>query len=155
MSYRFSLVVVATGLMARVAAAESLWPEFRGPTGQGHSTATGLPLEWGPKKNIVWRSELPGRAWSSPVAASGKIFVTNARLLNEKEPGQGVSLRVLMLNATSGRVVWNVETFRQTAPDALQMHDKNSHASPTALFENGRIYAHFGHHGTACVDETG
>ncbi|MBI4625385.1 MAG: PQQ-binding-like beta-propeller repeat protein, partial [Verrucomicrobia bacterium] len=57
--------------------------------------------------------------------------------------------------AASGRVVWNVEMFRQTAPDALQMHDKNSHASPTALFENGRIYAHFGHHGTACVDETG
>lgn len=43
------------------------WPEFRGPDKQGHSTATGLPTEWSERKNVAWKAELPGRAWSSPV----------------------------------------------------------------------------------------
>ena len=30
------------------------WPEFRGPTGQGHSSETGLPLTWGESRNISW-----------------------------------------------------------------------------------------------------
>lgn len=154
-SRRWATAVFAAALMSVTACAESLWPEFRGPTGQGHSTATGLPIEWGPEKNIVWRTELPGRAWSSPVVAHGKIFVTTARALRDSEPEHGVSLHVLALNAASGKVEWDVETLRQSAPDALKMHAKNSQASPTVVYEPGRIYAHFGHHGTACVDESG
>ncbi len=133
--------------------AESAWPEFRGPAGQGHSSATDLPLEWGPNKNIIWRAALPGRAWSSPVFANGKIFVTNATALEGAAPG--VSLRVVALAAATGKVLWEVELLRASTPSALEMHEKNSHASPTAVHENGRIYAHFGHHGTGCVDEDG
>ncbi|MDA0841654.1 MAG: serine/threonine protein kinase, partial [Planctomycetota bacterium] len=42
------------------------WPQYRGPSGNGHSTETGLPLEWGPEKNIKWRAPLPGPGNSSP-----------------------------------------------------------------------------------------
>jgi outer membrane protein assembly factor BamB len=152
---RWCLPFLAAALLARVAAAETLWTEFRGPTGQGHSTAVGLPLEWGPAKNLVWRTELPGQAWSSPVVANGKIFLTNAVLLDEEKPELGVSLRVLALNAASGKVLWDQEVLKETDPAAMRKHDKNSHASPTPIYEKGRIYAHFGHHGTACVDEAG
>jgi outer membrane protein assembly factor BamB len=44
--------------------------------------------------------------------------------------------------------------FQQPA-DAPKPHTKNSHASPTPLVENDRIYVHFGHAGTACLDRTG
>src|SRR5438445_12184685 len=54
------------------------WPEFRGPTQDGHSTATGLPTEWGPEKNIVWKTPLPGKAWSSPIVAGARNQVANA-----------------------------------------------------------------------------
>ncbi len=27
------------------------WPQFRGPTAQGHSSGTGLPLEWTTKES--------------------------------------------------------------------------------------------------------
>jgi len=149
------LAFLAAGLAAGVAAAEPRWTEFRGPTGQGHSTAAGLPLEWGPGKNVVWRTALPGLAWSSPITANGKIYLTNAVDVNADAPEAGVSLRVLALDAATGKRLWDQEIFRQTDPVALRKHDKNSHASPTPIWENGRIYAHFGHHGSACIDETG
>lgn len=153
--HRLGLALFAAGLAAGVASAETLWAEFRGPTGQGHSTAVGLPLEWGPEKNVVWRAALPGQAWSSPVVANGKIFLTNAVMVDAEKPEAGVSLRVLALNAASGKTLWDLEVFRDLDPVALQKHDKNSHASPTPIFENGKIYAHFGPHGTACVTDEG
>lgn len=149
------LALIVAGLTSGVATAETLWAEFRGPTGQGHSTAVGLPTEWAPDKNILWRAELPGLAWSSPVVAKGRIFLTNAVPVSDDDPAQGVSLRVLALHAVTGKTLWDVEVIKQTDPEALRMHGKNSHASPSPIYQNGRIYAHFGHHGTACVDEAG
>jgi outer membrane protein assembly factor BamB len=96
-----------------------------------------------------------GLAWSSPIHAGGRVFVTNARQVDPEAPEPAVSLRVAALQASTGRLLWDVEVFRATDPAALRKHDKNSHASPTPLFEAGRIYAHFGHHGTACLDEAG
>lgn len=149
------LFLVASCLTPAPAGAESLWPEFRGPTAQGHSLAKGLPTEWSPQKNIVWRTELPGRAWSSPVVANGKIILTNAIPLADGDETKGVSLRVFTVDAATGRPGWDVEIFQVTDEAALKMHRKNSQASPSVIYESGRIYAHFGHHGTACVDETG
>ena len=134
--------------------AEALWPEFRGPTAQGHSTAKGLPTEWGADKNIVWRSEIPGRGWSSPIVANGRVFFTYGIALGEAADA-GTGMHVIALEATSGKVVWDKEVFQQTDPKLLRLHQKNSQASPTPIFENGKIYAHFGQHGTACLTETG
>lgn len=132
------------------------WPEFRGPTMQGHSTATGLPTEWSPEKNIVWKAALPGRAWSSPIVIGDRIFLTNAvGAKDSTDPHDTYSLRVLALNAADGKVVWDTEVFSVVQPHTQGVHGKNSYASPTPIFEDGRIYAHFGHFGTACVDDTG
>lgn len=132
------------------------WPEFRGPTRDGHSTATGLPVEWSPTKNLVWKAELPGRAWSSPIVMGDRIYLTNAvGATDSTNPQDTYSLRLLALNAVDGKVLWDVEVFHVEHPHALGVHGKNSYASPTPVYEDGRIYAHFGHFGTACVDETG
>lgn len=34
------------------------WPEFRGPSGQGHSAERGLPLTWSETKNVKWKTAL-------------------------------------------------------------------------------------------------
>jgi outer membrane protein assembly factor BamB len=104
----------------------------------------------------VWKAELPGRAWSSPIVVGDRIFLTNA--VGDKDstdPHDTFSLRVLALNAADGKVIWDTEVFRIENPQTLGVHGKNSYASPTPIFEDGRIYAHFGHLGTACVDENG
>ena len=60
--------------MATLACAED-WPRFRGPNGSGVSDATGLPTEFGPKQNLVWRAAVPmGR--SSPIVVKDRIYLT-------------------------------------------------------------------------------
>ena len=52
------------------------WAQFRGPSGQGASNETGLPVTWSDAKNIVWRTELPGFGASSPVSLGDDLYVT-------------------------------------------------------------------------------
>ncbi|HYE31080.1 MAG TPA: PQQ-binding-like beta-propeller repeat protein [Methylomirabilota bacterium] len=126
------------------------WPQFRGPTHQGHSTDRNIPTEWGPDKNVAWKTEIPGGGWSSPSVVQGKVYLTTAI-----KEGDGLSLRALCLNAATGKILWNTEVFGPAEAQASYIHNKNSHASPTPLIENGKVYVHFGHQGTACLDTSG
>jgi len=135
---------------ARVASLNALdWPEFRGPTGQGISTRTDLPLTWDATKGVAWKSAIPGAGWSSPSLQGGKIFLTTA-----VKTGNGLSLRALAVNEKDGRILWNNEVIAHEA-GAPNIHGKNSHASPTAIASGDRIYVHFGTLGTACLDLDG
>lgn len=134
------------------------WPQFRGPTEDGHATAKELPTEWSREKNIAWRTEIPGRGWSSPALHKGRIYLTTAVVTagEESSPKADRSLRAVCLDAASGHIVWDREVFTQngaTAPDSI--HRKNGHASPTPLIDGNRLYVHFGHQGTACLDLSG
>ncbi len=129
------------------------WPEFRGPTGQGLSAASGVPVKWSATENVAWKQAIPGRGWSSPVLVDGRIYVTTGVPL--ELAGGGVSLRVLCVEAASGNIVWNVEALQGTVDEAKAMNEKNSVASPTPLVSAGRVYVHFGHMGTAALDLVG
>ncbi len=144
------LTTLLLSLAASLPAATQDWPEFRGPQAQGSSTATGLPQEWSPTAHIAWKVPVAGIGWSSPVVIGDRIFLTSAVPVGGEEiPTADRSLRALALDAATGKPVWDVELFTATAPKA---HRKNSHASPTPVFEDGKLYVHFGHLGTACLD---
>lgn len=128
------------------------WPEFRGPTAQGHSSATGLPIRWSATQNVVWKSALPGVGWSSPVVVDGVIYLTTAVAEGEDSVEANRSLRAIALSGETGSILWDVEVFQQKAENAPRIHKKNSHASPTPVWEEGRLYVHFGHQGTACLN---
>jgi hypothetical protein len=130
------------------------WPQFRGPTGQGISTEKNLPSEWGPEKNVVWKTAIPGLGWSSPILFKGKLYLTTAVPKSDDEKADQ-SLRVLCVDAKSGNIDWNEEVFVQDGESAPGIHGKNSHASPTPLLVNNRLYVHFGHMGTACYSLDG
>lgn len=112
----------------------------------GHSDASGIPLQWSKRQNVAWKSEIEGAGWSSPVVADGKVFLTSA-----VEKGSRLSLRAIALDADSGEPAWDVEVL---TPKEVKMHKKNSQASPTPVFEDGKLYVHFGHYGTACLNAT-
>lgn len=125
------------------------WPEFRGPTGQGLSTADSLPVEWGPDRNITWKVAIPGKGWSSPIVWRGEIYLTTAVPQGADDGDRGPqSLRALKLDASSGKAEWNIELFQH---DGARIHTKNSHASPTPVTDGERIYVHFGTYGTAAL----
>jgi outer membrane protein assembly factor BamB len=123
------------------------WPEFRGPTGQGHSSERGLPLDWSESRNIAWKVAVPGLGWSSPVVAAGRIWLTTA----VKE--RGGSMRALAYDAETGRQLVNVEVFRSRSGDPLNA--KNSLASPTPVIDGNMVYVHFGAEGTAALTSNG
>lgn len=140
--------ILALALLAALHAGGADWPEFRGPTGQGHASATGLPLQWNAASHVAWRVAIEGEGWSSPVLKAAKLYLTSAVLNAGKE-----TLRVLSLDARSGKILWNVAVL--TPERSPGIHPKNGHASPTSIIEGDRLYVHFGHQGTACLDLTG
>jgi len=146
-----ALLIVLIACALRIHGASGVnnndWPQFRGPTGQGHSTETGLPIEWSESRNIVWKTPVPGRGWSSPVVADGRIWLTTAT------KDKGTSLRALAYDVENGRELINVEVFHLRSADLT--NPKNSHASPTPIVEGDRVYVHFGAQGTAALSTSG
>ena len=69
--------LVCLALLSSVGRGEE-WRTYRGPDGQGHSDAKNLPSTWSETENVLWKTPVPGRAWSSPVFADGVIWLTNA-----------------------------------------------------------------------------
>lgn len=143
-------VLASTLISSLTANGANDWPEFRGPTGQGLSTATNVPISWSATSNIAWKATIPGEGWSSPVLVDGKIYLTSA--LNESN---NVSLRALRVNAHNGHIEWNTEALQPDTSSTKELHPKNSLASPTPLVRDGRLYVHFGHMGTAALDLNG
>jgi outer membrane protein assembly factor BamB len=122
------------------------WPEFRGPTGQGHSNERGLPLTWSEGKNVKWKVAIPGRGWSSPAIQGDRIWLTTAT-------DEGKSLRAVSLDRNTGAILQNIEVFLLKSGGSI--NSKNSQASPTPVIEGDRVYLHFGALGTACITQSG
>jgi outer membrane protein assembly factor BamB len=164
------LWLVSVFVSASVASAADVWPQFRGPTGQGEALEERLPLEWSESEGIKWKTPLPGRGWSSPVIAGGRIWLTaaeeheadeaqRAEILSavEKVPVRdqmvafaSVELKAIEVDLASGKVVRQVKLFEPQAPPPI--HQLNTYASPTPVLAEGRLFCHFGTFGTACVD---
>lgn len=109
------------------------WPRFRGSTGQGVSGEKNLPKKWGRNENVVWKADIPGEGWSSPIVWGDRVFVTTAT-----EDGQ--SCRILALSRVDGKTLWNVEVCRQKK---LNKNEKNSYATPTPVTDGENVYAVF------------
>lgn len=139
-------------LSAHVPAAD--WTEFLGPQGNGLSDAHGLPRTWSETSGIAWKVPIPGLGWSSPVVSNGRIYLTTAVPLSA-EPNARQSLHAVCLDAASGAQLWDIEVLQHAADEVVEMHQKNSHASPTPILEGDRLYVHFGPHGTACLQTDG
>ncbi len=128
------------------------WPEFRGPTAQGHSTESNLPSEWTSTKNVTWKRPIPGKGWSSPAVVANSVYLTTAVPAAD---GSSLSLQALCFDSGTGTLKWTTELFVVDTSKRLQIHGKNSHASPSPVVGQNRLFVHFGNQGTACLDING
>jgi len=147
MSYGRFLALVAAmvvGLAGSVHGED--WPEFRGPTGDGVYPGK-LPLRWSEtnttREGILWKTPIHDKGWSSPIVVGSKVWLTTAS-------EDGTALFAVAVNRQSGQVVHDLELFRPKNPPNIKQY--NSHASPTPAAAEGKIVAHFGSYGTACLD---
>ena len=142
----------------------SNWAQWRGPGGLGVSMEAGLPTEWSPTTNIVWKTAIPGRGHSSPIVWGDRIFLTTS-FKGELVPGRKApvhpdfnnrpgyvhpdavdieykhAVKVIAIDAANGKIVWE-----RTAYDGLMYddhHRKNTYASPTMAADGRLAYAFF------------
>lgn len=140
---KFWLSTILIAFFASLAPASANWPDWRGPTGEGHSEATGLPLHWSETQNIVWKTSIHDLGYSSPVVWDNQVWITTATK-------KGETLYAVCVDLTSGRIIHDVEVFHPERPQRI--HRNNSYATPSAVVEKGSVYVHYGSHGTACLD---
>src|SRR6187200_2317541 len=132
------LVLASTSLVAED------WPQFRGAlagVGQDHPD---LPDTWSTTDNVVWKIDVPGLAWSSPVVWGDHVLLTSvASSVPQDPPKPGFYLGdwpaskaphrwlVVDVDFATGKTRWQREV--STAPPALAKHLKNSYASETPV----------------------
>lgn len=144
------------------------WTQFRGGSRAGVAEAKTLPASWGTKENVVWKADIPGRGWSSPVVWGERIFLTTAVTDGKlRDPKKGLYINdlsgkrppgtfrwlVCCLDWKTGRMLWQKEVHKGAAPSTL--HLKNSFASETPAVDTERVYAYFGNVGVFCLDHAG
>ncbi len=140
MPFRLGLAAL---LVASAALAGGNWSQFRGPAGNGVSDAKGVPTKWSEAENVRWKVPVHDKGWSSPVVWKDQVWVTSA---HEK----GRKFYAVCFDRDTGKVVHDRHLFSDSDTPDVSMY--NSYASPTPCIEEGRLYAHFGTHGTACLD---
>ncbi len=159
-------------LIGSLAGSAEVWPQFRGPTGQGDALEERLPLDWSESEGIKWKTSLPGRGWSSPVVGGGRIWVTAAEEKAKDETKRAellksfdtlpvkeqflrfdsILLKAIEVDFESGKILREAKLFERQSPPPI--HGLNTYASPTPVLdqENGRLFCHFGTFGTSCID---
>ncbi len=144
------------------------WLQFRGPGARGVGNPTGLPEKWSTTENVAWKTDLPGRGWSSPLVVGDRVIVTTVVNRGETEPPKkGLYFggerptppesihewRVICLDLHSGNILWN-QLVHEGAPRS-SIHVKNSFASETPVSDGEMIYAYFGNQGLYCLSLDG
>ena len=165
--------LVATVILAGIAcgatsSADDAWPQFRGADSRGTSSNDLLPDRWSATDNVAWKTDLPGRGWSSPVVWGDKIFLTTVVNLGEsEEPKKGLYFggnrlelpedqhlwQVMCLDLDTGHLLWS-RTVHDGQPRST-IHLKNSFASETPVVDADRLYACFGNVGIFCFSHSG
>ena len=136
-------------LVLNAFSARADWPEFRGPSGDGHASpgdGKSLPLHWSETNNVKWKTEIPYRGWSTPVVMGGQIWLTTAT-------EDGHDFFAIGIDAQTGQLKFNEKLFHSDHPEPLgNGASMNCYATPSPAIEPGRVYVHFGRFGTACLD---
>jgi outer membrane protein assembly factor BamB len=130
-----SLLVAPLSPDALGAATTRDWPEWRGPTRDGHAAAgETVPLKWSETENVLWRAPIRGRGHSSPTVAGNRVYVTTADAAKDEQ-------LVICVDRATGKPVWETVVHRGKLDQAG--HRNTSQASSTAAWDGERLYVNF------------
>ena len=128
--------------------ADSEWPSWRGPGGNGLAEAGDYVTEWAaePAKNLAWAAELPGRGASTPVLFEAADGATRIALTAEIDGRNGVVCYDL-----AGERLWATPS----GPLEAGKHKKASGANPSIAVGDGGLFAYFKSGELVALSESG
>jgi outer membrane protein assembly factor BamB len=167
MPLRMLSILCCVPLVGVVHAGEN-WPQFRGEGAMGVATGTTPPTSWSTTENVLWKTPIPGKGWSSPIVWGDRIFVTTVVSEGKveaskkglyfggerpKPPTDVHHWKLLCLDWNTGKLLWEREPHK--GPPDSSIHIKNTFASETPVTDGERVYAYFGNLGVFAYDLDG
>ncbi len=138
-----ALVLVALLAESLSAASKPVWPQFRGAGSVGVSgDAAPLPVVFGPRQGVIWKTGLPAGK-SSPVLAAGKLFLT---------AHEGGKLLTLAVDPRTGALLWRREIGKAREERRNRLNDP---AAPTAVTDGETLVSFFADFGLVAYDMAG
>ena len=143
------------------------WGQWRGPLNTGEAPKGNPPLEWSEKKNLRWKTDIPGKGHASPIVWGNQVFILSAERHGEKlkvpeqpsgahnnlDPEKKTRFIVMALDRTTGKVLWQ-KTVRDAQPHQ-STHESGTWASASPVTDGERVYAFFGSNGLYCLSTDG
>ena len=109
------------------------WNGWRGPNNNGVAAAQSLATEWNEKKNIRWRSDVPGRGHSSPTAVGDAVYLATAVESDQQQ-------MVLCFSREDGSERWRTVLHRGNFPSKREIHSKGTNANGTVACDGKRLF---------------
>lgn len=162
--------VLALAALGSLSAAQDAapWPSFRGPGATGVGTgAPPVKFDGATGENVLWKTEIPGLAVSSPVVTKDLVLVTTAvgaqageklrvGLYGDVEPVNDSSKhvwKVVAIDRATGKIAW--EQIATEGVPRNKRHPKSSQASSTPATDGKHVVAFFGAQGLFVYDIKG
>lgn len=155
---RSALPVFLGTILAAHSALAADWPQWRGPTGNGVSQETNLPVNWSEQRGIVWKADIPEWGDSTPAIWGNAIFLTSQKDDN---------LLVLKLDKATGHIAWTQTVGTGTPKRApikakssnerkeQKFHNLQNMATPSPVTDGKVVVVHFGNGDLAAYDFDG
>jgi outer membrane protein assembly factor BamB len=144
----FLCCIIATCLInvnRDAVAQERNWTHFRGTRLDGIADVENAPIKWGNDQNLLWKTEIHGKGWSSPVVYENQVWITTGT-------DDGKELFAVCVDYITGKIIHDIKVF--SSSEVPGKHSLNSYATPTPCIEKGFVYVHYGSLGTACINTT-
>ncbi|MDO4586651.1 MAG: PQQ-binding-like beta-propeller repeat protein [Planctomycetia bacterium] len=112
------------------------YPFWRGITRNGIAQQNIAPLEWNEKKNIAWKTLLPGAGHGTPTILGDHIYLP----IGEKGENDNVTISILILDRKSGKIIKQAPLMTGTS---RRIHPDNSWTSQTIASDGERLFYSF------------
>ena len=102
-----------------------------------------MPVVWNDSTNVIWKTEIRGKGWSSPDIYGNQVWLTTAAI-------DGKEMSGICVDFKTGKTLYDILLFKQES--IYGKHSINTYATPTPCIEEGYVYLNFGSTGTVCIN---